>query len=360
MAGLPANVGTGTITGNLIIGEQLDTAEMDGTPAEGTVTFTPSAKKLINVAANAIIYPKPVVVPLVAGVFTTQLIATNDPDIMPADWTWEISFQVEGVSDLPYHIPVLEGVTQNLVAISPLPAGNGIFYFQGPQGDPGPAGADGADGIDGINGTDGANGADGAVGPQGPPGAGAALTMPPMEIVKGKYCPTLPYHVAYVTNAVGGNSINSDVMAYPFSIGRSINIDTLSVEVTSANANPEHLALYSAAADGLIGTKIWEQLNFDGSSLGVKTLTAALNGLVGTYWFLSMRGAGPLNYKGFSIPAANSNVADTPFAANVNTVYHVGSGFSAGGAFPATWALTTYNPVSRSPIAVALHVTAVN
>lgn len=133
MAGLPANVNFGTVTGRLITAEQIDTAEPDGLPISGKVTFRPTPPLIIDAAADTLIVPKSIQVNLdVTGAFSTQLVATDDADLNPSGWTYEVSFQLNGGVSIPsFHITVPTGSTRDLADIAPVPGAGGVYYVPG-------------------------------------------------------------------------------------------------------------------------------------------------------------------------------------------------------------------------------------
>src|SRR5690625_1536299 len=110
---LPSNVGSGTVTGRLI--------DSNGLFIDGSVTFTPSPDKLLNVGADpspVTILPKPVTADLVEGSFTQDLVATNDPDNNPSGWTYRVDFKLSGTSLKSFSIEVPEGETVDLTTVA--------------------------------------------------------------------------------------------------------------------------------------------------------------------------------------------------------------------------------------------------
>lgn len=123
---LPTNVGFGTVTWRSI--------DSIGVNSTGTVTFTPSPKKLLNVTAApspVTILPKPVVVDLVDGSFSQALVATDDPQNNPAGWTYKVTFKLDGVVVDPFDIEVPEGATVDLSVVAPVSSGNGTMIMRG-------------------------------------------------------------------------------------------------------------------------------------------------------------------------------------------------------------------------------------
>ena len=140
---LPSNVGHGTVTGRILTGEQTDghDTSVDGVPVTGTVIFTPSASNLRHDGDRLMILPRPIAVPLdETGAFSARLIATDDPDLVPLGWTYEVSFVLHDAALKSFHIEVPEGSEQDLSTLAPVPLSNGVFYARGPKGDKGDKG----------------------------------------------------------------------------------------------------------------------------------------------------------------------------------------------------------------------------
>lgn len=123
---LPGNVGHGTVTGRFI--------DSTGVPIEGSVTFTPSPKRLLNATAEpspVTILPQPVTVTLNDGTFTQSLVASDDPDNNPTGWTYGVKFNFKSVSAAGFDIEVPEGATVDLTTVSPVSSGNGTTIIAG-------------------------------------------------------------------------------------------------------------------------------------------------------------------------------------------------------------------------------------
>ena len=87
---LPANVTTVTVLGTFLTPE--------GDPSTGTITFTPSSW-LTNSGANVAIPNSPTTKTLgTAGNFSVLLPITDDPDLSPDNWVYNVSEVVDGVS----------------------------------------------------------------------------------------------------------------------------------------------------------------------------------------------------------------------------------------------------------------------
>lgn len=172
--------------------------KLDGTPVRGKVVFTPRPTRFTSVGQLTNIVGRAFVATLdVNGSFSIELPATDDPDIIPDEFSYAVreiftngrSFDIV----VPQSTP-LEGI--DIVTAAPLPepqpgtyppivgGAEGPQGPAGPQGEVGPAGPAGADGLQGEPGAQGPQGdagpqgpagEDGAQGPEGPQGpAGAA------------------------------------------------------------------------------------------------------------------------------------------------------------------------------------------
>ncbi len=128
---LPANIGTGTVVGFYI--------DSFGALAEGTVTFTPSPIRVLDPTATppTTMLPRPVTVSLTEGAFTTTLVATDDTDLNPTGWTYEVTFNLRfgGGSQVfqpSFSISLPEGSTVDLTTVTPVPDANGVATVVGP------------------------------------------------------------------------------------------------------------------------------------------------------------------------------------------------------------------------------------
>lgn len=183
---LPTNLGYGTVNGRFLLAyaDSVD-ADLypDGVAAKGTLFFTPSPASIKDLGASpdpVTILPASVEATLdsegyLCGYGTTRgirLVATDDADAQPVNWTWKVEFRLTDQADTAvpltsFSFALPGGTSVDLSSLSPVADANGTYYLvgpAGPQGETGPAGIDGADGVDGTNGIDGANGVDGADG----------------------------------------------------------------------------------------------------------------------------------------------------------------------------------------------------
>lgn len=150
---LPTNVNYGTVTGRFLLAYQ-DSSDgdlyPDGVPAKGSVIFTPSPVKLLNPSA----LPAPVTI-LPAAVEATinsdgylegyagspgiRLVATDDADLNPLNWTWRVDFRLTDDENLAVNIPAFSfslpsNTTVDLADVSPVPDANGVYYIVGEDG----------------------------------------------------------------------------------------------------------------------------------------------------------------------------------------------------------------------------------
>jgi hypothetical protein len=163
MTTLPSNVGYGTVVGRFLLayadGLDLDVFP-DGAPCRGTVLLTPSAPYVKNVTASpnpVTILPATIECPLdsegyLLGPDNTRgvrLVATNDADNNPVDWTWRVDFRLTDQLDSPtrgiptFHFQLPIGQTIDLTTVSPVPDANGVYYLTGPTGATGAQGPSG-------------------------------------------------------------------------------------------------------------------------------------------------------------------------------------------------------------------------
>ena len=149
---LPSNVNYGTVNARFLLayadGADGD-AYPDGVAAQGSVTFTPSAAYVKNVSAS------PVPVTIIPSAITcsldnegyllgsdgnrgVKLVATDDQDNNPYDWSWEVSFALLDANGAnagnitAFSFSLASNATIDLAAVSPVPSANGTFYVTGP------------------------------------------------------------------------------------------------------------------------------------------------------------------------------------------------------------------------------------
>lgn len=158
MASLPSNVNYGTVVGRFLIAKA-DSSDIDlfpdGAAAKGSVFFTPSVRKLLNLNAGGdpvTIIPATYEASLDSegyllgddGTRGLRLVATDDPDLNPTGWTWNVSYRLTDENDIPITgIPdfAMELPTDgevDLTLVTPVSEANGTYYLVGPTGPTGP------------------------------------------------------------------------------------------------------------------------------------------------------------------------------------------------------------------------------
>lgn len=151
---LPANISTGRVTGQFIVGV-VDGLDEDDEPdfiaASGSIAFTASTPYLPNPTAS----PNPVTMlkttilavlddegyictpdhenPMVAGKRGIRLVATDDPDASVEGWTWKATPQFRDVGGMVIHDAIKtfdfalpSGSTVDLTTVVKVPASQGI------------------------------------------------------------------------------------------------------------------------------------------------------------------------------------------------------------------------------------------
>jgi len=130
---LPPSVSTGTVTGTYTL--------VDGTAAQGRVSFTPSVRYLLDASDNVILLPESMDADLdVDGSFSIELVATDDPDLNPVDWTWRVDVATKrGGARVHYSffMNLASGSTVDLADVTPVAEFEGTPVVVGPPGPPG-------------------------------------------------------------------------------------------------------------------------------------------------------------------------------------------------------------------------------
>lgn len=155
---LPSNVSYGTVKGRFLLA-YADGADSDvfpdGAPAKGTILFTPSPANIKDVTAlvGSVVTPVTILPGTVScdldadgyllgsdGTRGVRLVATDDPDTNPTNWTWQVDYRLtdqEGaaVRGIPTHdITLPSGTTVDLTEVAPVASADGTFYIRGEQG----------------------------------------------------------------------------------------------------------------------------------------------------------------------------------------------------------------------------------
>lgn len=109
---------------------------LDGSPAKGKVTFTASTLLTDTVSGQAI-FPVPLTVSLDRnGALAISLPATNDPDIRPVGWVYNVRVDVAGSVPDQFELAVpYDTVGEiDLFAAAPV-SGSGVVYVPQPTSD---------------------------------------------------------------------------------------------------------------------------------------------------------------------------------------------------------------------------------
>lgn len=151
---LPTNVNYGTVTGRFLLAyaDGIDSdVYPDGVPARGSVLFTPSPNYVKNLSALPVpvtILPATIECNLdtegyLLGSDNTRgvrLVATDDPDNNPTEWTWRVDFRLIDQDDVPtrgiprFSFELPSDTTVDLATLSPVQSADGTFYVVGPRG----------------------------------------------------------------------------------------------------------------------------------------------------------------------------------------------------------------------------------
>ena len=93
---IPVDVSVCTFTGTIESIQIVDDVTTT-VPASGVVVFTPSVPRLKHLASDTVFIPRVLRVPLDnTGSFTIDVVATDDADLDIQDWTYGISFELDG------------------------------------------------------------------------------------------------------------------------------------------------------------------------------------------------------------------------------------------------------------------------
>ncbi|MFE6745954.1 hypothetical protein ACFVGM_08895 [Kitasatospora purpeofusca] len=135
---LPPGVAAVNLTGRYVA--------PDGTPLQGTITFTPPST-LILPGADTISMTSAVVPLDMNGQFSVWLIATDNPGMSPQNWTYRVTPNIRGMKppSQPYHIMLPRATSPVDIADISRPSPSSGQYLPvvgpaGPRGPEGPAG----------------------------------------------------------------------------------------------------------------------------------------------------------------------------------------------------------------------------
>ena len=135
----PANVGTGRVHGT-VLQWLVDSGDPGVIPdvspfSTATIKFTPSVKYVLHPSSGSIIVPVPDPITVgVAGDIDVTLVATDDVDLNPTDFTYKVDITIIGGSIDPFNISVPSGSDRLLTELVAVAESSGVYTTQGPQG----------------------------------------------------------------------------------------------------------------------------------------------------------------------------------------------------------------------------------
>lgn len=120
---LPADLSTGTLTGGPYV-------NAEGEILSGVVTVTARPSRLVSAATGAVVLNGPVSVFLDEnGEFSVELPATDDPDISPTGFTYQVAEYIEGGSTFEIELPA--GSTVDVASVSEIDPVSGASVTRG-------------------------------------------------------------------------------------------------------------------------------------------------------------------------------------------------------------------------------------
>lgn len=141
---LPDNIGFGRVRMRALLGVPDSPNDDDEFPeargATGTVKFVPAVTRVVNVTGPEALT---IGLPTIEGTFDTEgrlcgpdgvpgvyLIATDDTDNQPVNWTYRVQFAITGIAvpDIDIHVP--EGSDTDLTLVVPVPSSPGVGQNQ--------------------------------------------------------------------------------------------------------------------------------------------------------------------------------------------------------------------------------------
>ncbi len=237
---LPADVTYGTVTGAFIlaVGDSADVdTHPDSVPASGSVTFTPSALRVI--VSGITMLPQPITVDLDAnGSFRVELVATDDPLLNPTGFTYYVSFRFASVALDAFSIAVPGGQTTDLAAVAPVGPSGGVLITRGPAGPAGPgavAGGTTGQALVKTSAADNATGWGTVVAPwqpNTPVAAGQPVINPSGELVAALAAHTTgaTYTAANWTTPASGTYAALGTLKQSGAVGDGVAVDTAAVQ----------------------------------------------------------------------------------------------------------------------------------
>jgi hypothetical protein len=141
---LPAGLATVTVTGTWL--------NPDGTPRTGNITLEPEPAILTS-AEHGVLILGPITASLDgAGSIEVELLATDDPDVTPTGWTYQVTERWPGITSRSYPLSLpLAAPDVDLADVAPAAAASegDFLVITGPTGPAGPEGSEGPEGPQG-------------------------------------------------------------------------------------------------------------------------------------------------------------------------------------------------------------------
>ena len=119
---LPTNLTTVEVTGRYV--------DHNGSPVRGSVTFD-TDYYVLDAGESVVVIEAPITVNLDAtGSFAVDLIATDDTDMTPTGWTWNLAPNFTGAFPLSFALPASLAPTTDITVLSPaLPNPDPVYSY---------------------------------------------------------------------------------------------------------------------------------------------------------------------------------------------------------------------------------------
>ena len=119
---LPTNLTTVEVTGRYV--------DHNGSPVRGSVTFD-TDYYVLDAGESVVVIEAPITVNLDAtGSFAVDLIATDDTDMTPTGWTWNLTPNFTGAFGLSFALPASLAPSADITTLSPaLPNPDPVYSY---------------------------------------------------------------------------------------------------------------------------------------------------------------------------------------------------------------------------------------
>jgi hypothetical protein len=122
----PTDWATGTVKGHLIT--------IGGSNANGEILFEPVPDRLQSPSEDYVVLPEPIAVNLTLGAFNVDIPASDDPDVNPTGWTYQVTELINGREPVSYYLEVPAGGTIDLADIAFIDSSTGQVTLKGDDG----------------------------------------------------------------------------------------------------------------------------------------------------------------------------------------------------------------------------------